>query len=148
MVPYGTPDETGPHSEKQPLANLILCELFDKKSIIQFTMLQGISRLHNLLIKILWSMKSKKGVGLTQRTTNEKCTKKSVITFHFFRVSFQVSLLADPCTMKPCMFQKPPALISLISIVSWMILGEAAGQCNFRGSDYGKMLTGHTYETF
>ena len=96
--------------------------------------------------------KVEKGAALTQQTTNEKCTKKSVFTFYFFRVSFQVrlkvSLLADPCTMKPCMFQKPPALISLISIVSWIPLGEAAGQCNFRGSDYGKMLTGHTYGTF
>ena len=49
--------------------------------------------------------------------------------------------------MKPCMFQKLPTLIILLHTAFW-ILGKAAGQCNSRGSDYGKMLTGHTYETF
>ena len=56
LLPCGTPDGTEPHSAKQPLANFILCELFDKKSIIQLTMLQGMSRLHNLVINVLWSM--------------------------------------------------------------------------------------------
>ena len=92
-----------------------------------------------------------KDVALTQRTTNEKYTKNSVIAFNLFQVSFQVrlkvSLLADPCTMKDCMFQKLPSLIILLPTAFW-ILGKAAGQCNSRGSDYGKMLKGHTYETF
>ena len=48
--------------------------------------------------------------------------------------------------MKPCMFQKLLALISLLRIVSWEPLGEAAGQCNSGGSDYGKALTGHTFK--
>ena len=50
--------------------------------------------------------------------------------------------------MKPCMFQKLLALISLLRIVSWVPLGKAAGQCNSGGSDYGKALTGHTFKKF
>ena len=50
--------------------------------------------------------------------------------------------------MKPCMFQKLLAPISLLRIVSWIPLGEAAGQCNSGGSDYGKALTGHTFKKF
>ena len=46
------------------------------------------------------------------------------------------------------MFQKLLALISLLRIVSWIRLGEAAGQCNSGGSDYGKALTGHTFKKF
>ena len=55
LVPCGTPEGTGPHSEKQPLANLMHWNLSERKSMIQFTTLQGMSSLHSLSIKILLS---------------------------------------------------------------------------------------------
>ena len=58
LVPCGTPEGTGPQLEKQPLANLMRWNLLEKKSMIQFTTLRGMSSLHSLSIKILWSIKS------------------------------------------------------------------------------------------
>ena len=58
LVPCGTPKGTGPHSEKQPSANLMRWNLSERKSMIQFTTLRGMSSLHSLSIKILWSIKS------------------------------------------------------------------------------------------
>ena len=55
LVPCGATEGTGPHSEKQPSANLMRWNLSERKSIIQFTTLQDISNLHSLSIKILWS---------------------------------------------------------------------------------------------
>ena len=59
LVPCGTPEGTGPHLEKQPSANLMRWNLLVRKSMIQFTTLQGMSNLRSLLIKILWSIENR-----------------------------------------------------------------------------------------
>ena len=58
LVPCGTPEGTESHSETHPSQSLILCEWSDKKSIIQLMTLGAMSSTLNLLIKILWSIRS------------------------------------------------------------------------------------------
>ena len=58
LVPCGTPEGTGPHLEKQPSANLMHWNILERKSMIQFTTLRGMSSLRSLSIIILWSIKS------------------------------------------------------------------------------------------
>ena len=59
LVPWGTPEDTLPHSERQSLPSLTLWDRPERNSMIQLIILLGILISLSLPIKTLWSMKSK-----------------------------------------------------------------------------------------